>query len=69
MEHLGIEYFQKYFWSLGVRYIDDITKFYYDICELAKVTKQYIKILRPWPEIKYSKIYSNLIGPITLHGF
>lgn len=36
-----------------------IAKFYYDIYELAKVTKQYNQVSRPWSEVKYSKIYTD----------
>lgn len=65
-----MNFFWKYFLYLKVSYTDDITtKFYYDICQLAKATKLYNWISRPWLIIKYSKIYINLIRFITLYGF
>ncbi len=70
MGHLAIDSLQKYLLRLEVSYTDDITtKYYCDTCQLAKATKQYTRILRPRPIIKYSEIHTDLVGPITPHGF
>lgn len=68
--YLRIHSLQKYFLLLRVSYINNIVaNCYYNTCKLAKKTKYYNQISRSWPEVKYSDIHTNLVGPITSHGF
>ena len=37
--------------------------------ELSKASKEYNRSSRPISTIRYTKIYTDLVGPITLQGF
>ena len=70
MGHLGVDALRKYLLRLGISYIDDISSdSYCETCQLAKATKQYNRIPRPRPATKYLEIHTDLVGPITPHGF
>ncbi len=51
-------------------YRDDIiAEFYCETCELAKVTKKYNQIPRPWLKVKCSEFSINLVKFFILQSF
>lgn len=68
--HLSFDILRKYFCCLEIPFIDNVkTKFFCNTCQLTKVTKTYNCTPQSRLTIKYTKIDTNLVGSIILHGF